>query len=208
MRSQSLLLAASGIALAALLSACGSAGHSASSTDMSSPPAAVQVAEPGGDISFAQGMIPHHAQAVEMSDLALIHSASPQVRALAEQIKAAQGPEIDLMEQWLSAWGAPTGAAGDPVAGGTDDGHGGGHDMDMGDMGMMSDADMESLGSAHGDGFDRMWLEMMIEHHEGAVVMAEEVLRTTKDPEVRRLAQGIIDGQEVEIETMRGLLAA
>jgi uncharacterized protein (DUF305 family) len=177
---------------------------------MSSPPAAVQVAEPGGDISFAQGMIPHHAQAVEMSDLALIHSASPQVRALAEQIKAAQGPEIDLMEQWLAGWGAPSGAPVDPDATGTDDGHGGGHDMnmDMGNTGMMSAADMESLGSAHGDGFDRMWLEMMIEHHEGAVAMAEEVLQTTKDPEVRRLAQGIIDGQEVEIETMRGLLAA
>ena len=208
MRSQSLLLAASGIALATLISACGSAGHSGSSADMSSPQAAVQVAEPGGDISFAQGMIPHHAQAVEMSDLALIHSASPQVRALAEQIKAAQAPEINLMEQWLTGWGAPSGASVAPAPVGTDDGHGGGHDMDMGGTGMMSDADMESLGSAHGDGFDRMWLEMMIEHHEGAVIMAEEVLRSTKDPEVRRLAQGIIDGQEVEIETMRGLLAA
>ncbi|MFZ4485690.1 MAG: DUF305 domain-containing protein [Candidatus Nanopelagicales bacterium] len=213
MRSQSLLLAASGIALATLLSACSSSGHLASSADMSSPRAAVQVTESGGDISFAQGMIPHHAQAVEMSDLALIHSASPQIRVLAEQIKAAQGPEIDLMGQWLTRWGAPPLAAGDPAVVGMDDGHGGGHDMDMGghDMGgtgMMSAADMENLESAHGESFDRMWLEMMIEHHEGAVVMAQEVLRTTEDPDVRRLAQGVINGQEAEIETMRRLLAA
>jgi len=147
-------------------------------------------------------MIPHHEQAIEMSDLAADRAESPEVLALAADIKAAQDPEIDLMSEWLEAWGedVPTSGMGMDHAG---------HDMDgMGGsmMGMMSAEDMEALAEASGAAFDRMWLEMMIEHHEGAVVMAEQV-SDSELPEMRNLAEAIIAGQTAEIETMRGLLA-
>lgn len=146
-----------------------------------------------GDISFAQMMIPHHEQAVEMSDLALAKpGASAQVRDLATQIKKAQDPEIATMRGWLASWGAPTAA---PT----------GMAHDHGD-GMMSAREMAQLEAATGADFDRRWLTMMIAHHEGAVTMSEQVLGTTKDPAVRTLAESIISGQKAEISTMRGLL--
>ncbi|WP_392545279.1 DUF305 domain-containing protein [Oryzobacter telluris] len=144
------------------------------------------------DVMFAQMMIPHHQQAIEMADFALAGSsgASPEVRALAEQIARAQGPEIVLMQGWLRSWGA---ASGMPM----------GHDM----TGMMSDADMVELERATGPGFDRRWLTMMIEHHEGAITMAEDVVQRTQNPDVEKLATAIVDGQRREIDTMTGLLA-
>ena len=162
-------------------------GSSSSSSTSGTPDAGRQ-----GDVMFAQMMIPHHEQAVEMADMALESSSSPEVTGLAQRIKAAQGPEIESMKEWLRDWGAPSAA---------DDsghmGHGGG---------MMSDADMGSLESAQGAGFDRMWLTMMIEHHEGAVVMAKDVLGTTTNPDVRAMARAIVDGQTEEIGTMKALL--
>ena len=145
-----------------------------------------------GDVMFAQMMIPHHEQAVEMADMALKRPSSPEVTGLARKIKAAQGPEIASMQDWLREWGAPSAAADSGHMG-----HGGG---------MMSDADMGRLESAQGAGFDRMWLTMMIEHHEGAVVMAKGVLGTTTNPDVRTLAQAVVDGQTEEIGTMKALL--
>ncbi len=144
-----------------------------------------------GDIAFAQMMIPHHQQAVEMADMALGKtSASTEVRTLATDIKKAQDPEIETMQRWLSAWGAPATAT---------------HGMDHG-SGMMSAADMDKLAAAEGVEFDRLWMTLMIDHHEGAVTMAQQVLTTTRNPEVHRLAEAIIAAQRAEISTMQNLL--
>lgn len=148
-----------------------------------------------GDIMFAQMMIPHHEQAVEMADLALDKDGvSAEVTELATDIKAAQGPEITTMSGWLTEWDAKATPSDDM-------GHGDGHGT-----GMMSDDDMGALRTAEGPEFDTKWLTMMIEHHEGAVEMAKDVLETTRNPEVKALAEAVVKGQEAEISTMRGLL--
>ena len=151
------------------------------------------------DVAFAQGMIPHHAQAVDMADLAEERAADPEVRDLAGRIRAAQQPEIDLMEGWLEEWGHP-------MEDGMD--MGGMEGMDMEDMGMVSEEDMDRLESASGAEFDRLFLTSMREHHLGAVAMAEEELRSGESPEAKELAQEIIDTQRAEIEEIDALLAA
>lgn len=146
------------------------------------------------DVAFAQGMIPHHEQAVEMASLAADRAEDPRVLDLAARIEAAQAPEIEEMTAWLSAWGEDV-AAGD---------HGG---MDMGaDSGMMSDDDMAALEDSSGAEFDQMFLSMMVEHHEGAVAMAETEASDGEYPDSIALAEGIIETQEAEIEEMTGLL--
>ncbi len=149
------------------------------------------------DVAFARGMIPHHAQAVDMADLAEERAADPQVRDLAGRIRAAQQPEIDLMEGWLEEWGQPM-----------EDGMEGMEGMDMEDMGMVSEEDMDRLQSASGAEFDRLFLTSMREHHLGAVAMAEEELRAGESPQAKELAQDIIDTQRAEIEEIDALLAA
>jgi uncharacterized protein (DUF305 family) len=162
----------------------GDAGGSASSSAGSATAAE-------GDVEFAQMMIPHHEQAVAMSTIALENeTASEDVKALARQIECAQGPEIQTMQGWVSRWGAAESAG----------------PMDHGSGGMMSDQDLMALEDASGDEFDRMWLSMMIEHHEGAVTMAKDVLATTADAEVEELATAVVEGQEKEIATMQGML--
>ena len=206
MRTRPLFLAGTALALAGLLAACGSStstapGVSASSASAGSSSAAGMMAAGMGsadDIAFSQLMIPHHDQAIEMAELALAGTSSPELLALAQQIKAAQDPEIAMMSQWLSDWDAPMMMAD----------QGSGHDMgSMMSSGMMSDADLSSLEAASGTDFDRMWLQMMIAHHEGAIVMANQVLAATANPTVRDLAQAIVDGQAAEIDTMRKLMA-
>jgi uncharacterized protein (DUF305 family) len=149
-------------------------------------------------------MIPHHQQAVEMADMALdpTHEASPEVKKLAQQIKGAQDPEIQEMTEWLQAWGAPTampGATGD-MSGMDHSGH------DMGGMtmsGMMTEEQMQQLAAAKGEAFDTLWLQMMIEHHEGAIQMAEQVKATSSNQQVITLADAIIAAQKKEIATMQ-----
>jgi uncharacterized protein (DUF305 family) len=184
--------AASAVLILAL-SACGSGDDShgtmsgAGTTSSSTAEGATTSAT--GDVEFAQMMIPHHEQAVEMADLALANdTASPEVKALAGQIKAAQDPEIQSMQGWLAQWGASEGSG----------------QMDHG--GMMSDDQMSSLMGISGPEFDQMWLTMMIEHHEGAIEMAQDVLDTTSNPEVEQLATAVVEGQEKEIATMKGML--
>jgi uncharacterized protein (DUF305 family) len=153
------------------------------------------------DVYFAQGMIPHHGQAVQMADMALRISTNPDVTALAQQIKAAQSPEIEQMTTWLTDWDQ---AVPDPdvVMDDNMDRAGG---MMM--SGMMSKADMRRLGKAAGTGFDRMFLEMMILHHEGAIEMAEQELADGRYQPTKDLAQAVITGQQAEIEEMNTLIA-
>lgn len=159
------------------------------------------------DVSFAQGMIGHHRQAVEMSTMALAQGSSPQVKDLATRIKAAQDPEIQVMQGWLSSWGESETASSGGGGGMPGMNHGGGGASEP-SMGMMSDAQMTQLGAASGAGFDRMFLTMMIEHHKGAVTMAKTELDKGKYPPAKELAQTIIDAQEKEITEMQGLLGS
>ena len=151
------------------------------------------------DVTFAQMMIPHHRQAVEMSDLMLAKDGvAAEIVDLSERIKAAQGPEIDVMSGWLDSWGEPVEAEGAME----------GHDMSDGsDMeGMMTEDQLSELEAANGDEASRMFLESMIEHHEGAVGMAEEELEDGRYPDAVELAQTIVDTQRAEITEMRSLL--
>lgn len=148
------------------------------------------------DAAFAQNMIPHHEQAIEMAEMALDPTvgASDDVRALAEAIKAGQDPEIRQMRAWLGAWGQP------------EMGEMEGHDMSS-MVGMMSMEDMDALAELTGADFDRAWLEMMILHHEGAVDMAETVRADGSNADVAALADRVIAAQTAEIATMEELLA-
>jgi uncharacterized protein (DUF305 family) len=209
MRARPLALAATGLALTAVLTACGSATDPGSTSGMggSGSSATTSTSAGAGDIAFAQLMIPHHQQAIEMADLALKNGSSAQVKQLAAQIKKAQAPEIAQMTQWLQSWGAPLAMPGSDASGMPGMDHSG---MDMGGMtasGMMSRQDMATLADARGADFDRMWLQMMIAHHQGAISMAQQVLDTTSDPQVTALANAVISGQQAEIDTMQQLLA-
>lgn len=141
------------------------------------------------DIMFAAMMIPHHEQAIEMADVLLAKDGiDPQVTALAERIKAAQGPEIDLMQQWLDEWGV------DEMP----------ESMDHG--GMMGDGDMDALEQASGAEAERLFLEGMIVHHEGAIEMAEDELADGENQDALDLANDIIEAQSTEIAEMQGML--
>jgi uncharacterized protein (DUF305 family) len=152
------------------------------------------------DVMFAQGMIPHHRQAVEMADLAATRASSPEVKKLAAAIKKAQDPEIQTMSGWLRSWGrsVPEGS-GMP---GMD--HGGHGDHGMG--GMMSAEQMERLRTSSGKAFDTAFLEMMIEHHEGAVRMAKVEQAQGAYPPAKEMAGGIITTQNAEIAQMNTML--
>ncbi len=158
------------------------------------------------DVSFAQEMIPHHKQAVEMADLAATRASDPGVKALAARIKGAQDPEIQTMTGWLTSWGEPvTPAAG----GGGMAGHNmGGSSGSTGGMGMMTDAEMTSLEGSSGAAFDRQFLTMMTGHHNGAIDMAKTQLEKGKFEPAKQLATTIADGQQKEVAEMKTILAA
>ena len=149
------------------------------------------------DIMFAQMMIPHHAQAVEMSDLMLSKADIPQaVATLATRIKAAQAPEIQQMEDWLKSWNQPTGMMTD-------------HAMPGNSMtGMVDQADLEKLKAAQGTEAVRLFLTQMIAHHEGAIAMAKTETTSGKHADAVALSKAIITAQEAEIVEMKALLAA
>ena len=190
-----------------LLVACGTNPHSIGGmSGMRSTPAPPSYGRDGSgvvndaDVTFATAMIPHHRQAVEMAELANGRAESSKVATLAARIMNAQGPEIQTMSDWLAAWGKPVPA---------------GTSSDMGAMdmsgatpmpGMMSDDDMKRLKSASGDEFDRMFLTMMIEHHEGAIEMAKVEQDHGNNPDATGLAQQIESAQTAEIATMKELL--
>ncbi|GAA2145523.1 DUF305 domain-containing protein [Nocardioides koreensis] len=194
------------LATALSLTACGDGGTSDTSSDKSTATARFD----DTDVEFAQGMIPHHQQAVEMSQLAESHAAGAEVRKLASDIESAQGPEIDTMTQWLQDWGkdVPSDSDGDMGGmGGMDMGDG--SHMDVDDMpGMMSADDMHELDRAHGAGWDRMFLVMMIRHHEGAIEMARTEQAEGQNTDALALAEEIEKAQTTEIAQMKDMLAS
>lgn len=188
-RSTAAVVLAAALATTAVLTACGT--DDTGNMPMTDGAGASQSMHNDADVTFAQMMVPHHEQAVTMAGFASERAADPEVRALAAQIAGAQGPEISMMTGWLEGWGAPmmTDHAG--------------HVM----PGMMSDADIERLEALSGKAFDAMFLRMMVAHHQGAVVMSEAALSAGSDPEVRALAEQIIDAQQAEITQMEQMLA-
>ncbi len=139
------------------------------------------------DIAFAQQMIPHHRQAVEMATPVPQHTRNPQVIALADGIAKAQQPEIDQLTAWLGTWGAPAMA-----------GH---HSM----PGMVDTGDLDTLRDA---AYDRKWLTLMVDHHRGAIDMARTELARGADAGAKAMAQRIADTQQAEVDRMTALLAA
>lgn len=160
------------------------------------------------DVAFATDMIPHHAQALVMVDMADGRDLTPETAALMQEIEDAQGPEIEQMSSWLAAWDQPVPDTSGMSMGDMDHG-----DMDHGSMdgmedmaGMMSAEDLDELDAATGSAFERMWLEMMIEHHEGAIEMAEVEVAEGEYADAVALAGEIISAQQAEIAEMESLL--
>lgn len=151
------------------------------------------------DVTFAQSMIPHHEQAVEMAKMGKMQASSPEVKNLANKIESAQGPEIATLKGWLKDWASEES---DDSMGGMD--HGSGMDREM--PGMMSDEDMAALEQATGAAFDKVFLTMMIEHHSGAIEMAQTEQADGKNADAKALAKKIETDQTAEISEMQKLL--
>ncbi|WP_083887291.1 DUF305 domain-containing protein [Nocardia asiatica] len=148
------------------------------------------------DVSFLQSMYLHHAQAIQMADMVPSHSQNPQMLELASAVEAAQEPEMAQIRSLLEEFGKPVPS---PAAGPMDP-------MGHGMPGMMSPEQMSSLQGMSGAEFDRMWLEMMIEHHTGAVRMAQTELDTGANDQAKQLAAAIVPAQQREIEQMKAML--
>ncbi|WP_206451724.1 DUF305 domain-containing protein [Micrococcus sp. KRD096] len=222
---RTMTLTALALASALTLTACGTgaqdenAGAEASAT--AATPAATDTATPSAtesatssatgsaeevsaehndaDVMFAQMMIPHHQQAVEMSEMLLAKDDVPaEVAAFAQKVIDAQGPEIERMNAMLTAWGQ------DPV---DTDGMDGMEGMDHGGMsGMMSEEDMAALEQAQGTEAARLYLEQMTAHHKGAVDMAKDEVEDGQNPQAVQLAEQVIADQEAEITEMQQML--
>ncbi|WP_329416922.1 DUF305 domain-containing protein [Streptomyces sp. NBC_00704] len=142
------------------------------------------------DVSYAQRMIQHHAQALKMTELVPDHARSGDVKRLALRIAAAQGPEIGAMKGWLTAHGEK------PASGG--------HDHTA-MPGMATEAQLAALRAARGKAFDALFLSLMITHHEGALTMAAEVKAQGNNVQIEEMADDVIAQQTSEITRMRGM---
>ncbi|MET0887566.1 MAG: DUF305 domain-containing protein [Mycetocola sp.] len=165
-----------------------------SSTSMATPSASADAAGTfnDADVMFAQMMVPHHEQAVEMSDMLLAKDGiDQQVADLATEIKEAQQPEIDQLNEWLTQWGAEPAMSG----------------MSHGD-GMMSADDMAALESASGAEASKLFLEQMISHHQGAIAMAQDEVDNGENADAQKMAATIVSTQTDEISRMQDLLGS
>ncbi len=203
------LLPTVAVAAALLLTGC-SSGNEASTVPSGAPGGASSQSASSGpfnqaDVSFAQQMIPHHAQALAMATLAAGRTNTPATLELADRIRGEQQPEIDQLNGYLTSWGAPVAQAGGAMPGMD---HGQGHGSPSGPTmpGMMTEQEMTALRSLTGAAFDRRWLQMMTSHHQGAIVMAQTELSQGVNPQAKQLATGIIAAQQAEIEQMALLL--
>ncbi|URN13856.1 DUF305 domain-containing protein [Streptomyces radiopugnans] len=201
-------LAVTAATAAAVLTACGSqepspaghGGHDGKPAAGASAPASAN-SHNAADVSFAQGMIPHHRQAVVMADMAETRAASQEVKDLAAEIRKAQDPEIETMSGWLESWGEQVPPETEGTAGTDHSGHG-----SHGTSGMMTHEEMSELEKSSGKAFDTAFLEMMIEHHKGAVAMAEDQKENGSYGPAKAMADDIVTTQNAEIDTMEKLL--
>jgi len=185
------------VAAALFLSSCGgssSDGH----TDRKTTDEPVITGQPAGynadDVAFATNMIPHHEEAVELSAMVPDRSTNAELISLAQQISAAQQPEINVMKVFLVQWNENPEAS---------SGHAG-HGNTM--QGMVDAATMTKLQSLQGAEFDKLWLESMISHHQGAIEMAKAELANGENVDSKGLAKNIVATQEAEIGQMKQML--
>jgi uncharacterized protein (DUF305 family) len=184
--------------------ATSSAAATSTTTDTAAPSATatgsaeeISAEHNDADVMFAQMMLPHHEQAVEMSEMLLAKDDVPaEVADFAQRVIEAQGPEIERMNAMLTAWDAePMGDMG------------GMEGMDHGGMsGMMSEEDMAALEEAQGTEAARLYLDQMTAHHEGAVDMAQDQVDNGQNPQAVALAEQVITAQEAEIAEMEQML--
>ena len=195
MRRQLLTIGVAALAVLTTLTACNSTSSEATHSATTSSSVAAQQHNQA-DVTFAQHMIPHHQQAIEMSDTVLAKQGiDPRVIDLANRIKAAQGPQIAQMQSWLSQWAVPS----MPV---TADGMAG-HNV----SGMMSEQDMSDLKNAQGVDAGKMFLTQMIAHHQGAITMGTDEIHNGQYPPAVSMASSIVTGQQQEITEMQSILA-
>ena len=193
-----LIASVAAVAFALTLAACTGAADSGEAPTSEQGTQTTSVTHNDADTRFAQLMVMHHQGAIEMAEVAIARASSPEVRALAERIRSAQGPEIELMTGWLDDWDEETS-----------------HDMDMDDMdmggmdmdGMSQGEVMSELDDLDGAEFDRTFLERMVAHHRGAIEMSEQEKAEGLNPDAMALAGTIIDAQTAEITEMQNLLA-
>jgi uncharacterized protein (DUF305 family) len=188
----------------AVLAGCGT-GHNMPGMGNPTAPSSRPSDHNQADVAFAQQMIPHHSQALDMAKLVAGHTTNSKVVDLAGRIEQAQEPEIQRMSSWLNAWGARAGRMGD-MPGMPSDQPMPGMNAPSGVPGMMAADEMTRLEQANNAEFDRMWLQMMIQHHQGAIDMARTELAGGVNSEAKSLAQSIIDGQQAQITEMKGIL--
>ncbi|BDX34358.1 DUF305 domain-containing protein [Mycobacterium antarcticum] len=221
-------VAAAAAAVLVTVGACSntSTTQGAPSSSVSTSSASATEAHNQADAMFAQHMIPHHQQAIEMSDMLLgKQGIDPRVLDLAKQIKAAQAPEIEQMQTWLTQWGMPTmpmmpgtdmpghtgmpGASDSPSETGTPNqsmmpGMSGMPGMD----GMMSEEDMTALQNAQVVAAAKLYLTQMVKHHQGAITMAQTEIKDGQYPDTIAMARSIVTSQQQEIDTMNKILAS
>ena len=185
------------VAAAVFLSSCASPASDVHTGDEHSDEPVI-TGQPAGynadDVAFATNMIPHHQQAVELSAMVPDRSTNDQLVALAKQISAEQQPEINVMKVFLVQWNE------NPD---TNSGHAG-HGSAM--AGMVDSATMTQLTSRNGAEFDRLWLESMISHHQGAIEMAKAEIANGDNVDAKSLAKNIVTTQEAEIGQMKQML--
>ena len=174
---------------------------SATATAAATTPAAVTEAHNNADVWFVRHMIPHHQQAIEMSDILLAKQGiDPRVTEMANKIKAVQGPEIQQMQNLLNQWGNPTMPTMAPG------------DMQMpahgGMPGQLSERELDALREARGADASRLFLTQMIAHHEGAISVAQTEIEEGQYPLAVAMARSIASTQQQEIDTMKGILAS
>jgi uncharacterized protein (DUF305 family) len=214
----------SAVALASALGvACASGGAAAGPETTPPAPETPQVIQPGApgqasrvvdakksaaaavlpftdaDVKFMQGMIGHHAQAIEMAQLLMKNSGSAGMKLLARRIEVSQEDEIRMMQDWLKARGQ---ALPDPHA----------HHQPGATLmpGMLTPAEMAALAAAKGVAFDRLFLEGMIKHHNGALIMVKDLFSTPgagQDVEIFAFASDVDADQRMEIDRMGAMLA-
>ncbi|MFC9998745.1 DUF305 domain-containing protein [Nocardia sp. NPDC127526] len=169
---------------------------STSATATTSAQAATRTDFDEDDVMFLQMMYPHHAQAIEMAKMVPSRSQNQELLTLAQNIEQAQGPEMQQITTLLTAFGK---GAPSPTTTGHEGGHGG-------MTGMMTDDQMKTLATLSGAEFDKQWLQMMIDHHTGAVDMANAELTDGVNPDAKAMAKAIITGQQTEIDQMKTML--
>jgi len=182
------------LAGAVVVSSCSKAEDPSAQSASAAPSSAQVAVHNADDVMFAQMMIPHHEQAVELSAMVPDRSTNPAVVTLAATISGEQQPEITAMKALLVQWEVDPNAAADHS----------GHGMAM--QGMVDDATMAKLQSLKGAEFDTLWLQSMISHHQGAIDMANTEIAKGQSADMITMAKSIVTAQQAEIDQMKQML--